>query len=75
MKLALCSKIVEIVEQYKLDLIHAHYAIPHAYATYMATADIETKKNLCSLCNYTARYRYYFGWGKHHLIKVQLLLV
>ncbi len=34
--LALSSAIVEITQKNKLDLIHVHYAIPHAYATYMA---------------------------------------
>ncbi|MCF6350918.1 MAG: N-acetyl-alpha-D-glucosaminyl L-malate synthase BshA [Flavobacteriaceae bacterium] len=35
-ELALSTKLVSIVEQYKLDLLHVHYAIPHAYAAYMA---------------------------------------
>ena len=35
-ELALSSKIVEVVEKYKLDVLHVHYAIPHAYAAYMA---------------------------------------
>jgi N-acetyl-alpha-D-glucosaminyl L-malate synthase BshA len=34
--LALSSKLVESVQKYKLDLLHVHYAIPHAYAAYMA---------------------------------------
>ncbi len=35
-ELALSTKLVEIVERYNLDLLHVHYAIPHAYAAYMA---------------------------------------
>jgi N-acetyl-alpha-D-glucosaminyl L-malate synthase BshA len=35
-ELALSSKIVDIVLHYKIDLLHVHYAIPHAYAGYMA---------------------------------------
>ncbi len=35
-ELALSTKLVSIVEQYGLDLLHVHYAIPHAYAAYMA---------------------------------------
>ncbi|GAB5399476.1 MAG: N-acetyl-alpha-D-glucosaminyl L-malate synthase BshA [Aureisphaera sp.] len=35
-ELALSSKLVNIVKQYKIDLLHVHYAIPHAYAGYMA---------------------------------------
>src|SRR5690606_15362480 len=32
----LTSKLVEIVKYEKLDLLHCHYAIPHASAAYMA---------------------------------------
>lgn len=35
-ELALSSKLVSIVEQYQLNLLHVHYAIPHAYAAFMA---------------------------------------
>lgn len=34
--LALSSKLVKVVRQYKIDILHVHYAIPHAYAGYMA---------------------------------------
>lgn len=34
--LALSTLIVDIVARYGLDLIHVHYAIPHAYAAYIA---------------------------------------
>lgn len=35
-ELALSSKVVSVVKSYKIDLLHVHYAIPHAYAAYMA---------------------------------------
>lgn len=35
-EILLSSKLTEIARQYKLDLFHAHYAIPHASAAYMA---------------------------------------
>ena len=35
-ELALSSKLVKVVKQHKLDILHVHYAIPHAYAAYMA---------------------------------------
>jgi len=35
-ELALSSKMVNVVLKYKLDLLHVHYAIPHAYAAFMA---------------------------------------
>ena len=35
-ELALSSKIVDMVKVYKIDVLHVHYAIPHAYAAYMA---------------------------------------
>ena len=36
-EVALASSIVETVKREKLDVLHVHYAIPHAYAAYMAT--------------------------------------
>ena len=35
-ELALSSKMVEVVREYNIDIIHAHYAIPHAYTAFMA---------------------------------------
>ncbi|HYG39104.1 MAG TPA: N-acetyl-alpha-D-glucosaminyl L-malate synthase BshA [Cytophagales bacterium] len=35
-ELALASKMVNVVQYEKLDLLHVHYAIPHASAAYMA---------------------------------------
>jgi len=35
-ELALSSKMVDVVMKYKIDLLHVHYAIPHAYAAYMS---------------------------------------
>lgn len=35
-ELALSSKIVDMVKLHNIDLLHVHYAIPHAYAAYMA---------------------------------------
>ena len=35
-ELALSSKMVQVVEKNNLEILHVHYAIPHAYAAYMA---------------------------------------
>ena len=35
-ELALSSKLVDMVKLHGIDLLHVHYAIPHAYAGYMA---------------------------------------
>ena len=35
-ELALSSMLVELVKLYQIDLLHVHYAIPHAYAACMA---------------------------------------
>jgi N-acetyl-alpha-D-glucosaminyl L-malate synthase BshA len=35
-ELALASKLVDVVRYYKLDLLHVHYAIPHASAAFTA---------------------------------------
>lgn len=33
---ALASKLVDVIENYGLDLLHVHYAVPHASVAYMA---------------------------------------
>jgi len=35
-ELALSSKLVDTIKLYDIELLHVHYAIPHAYAGYMA---------------------------------------
>lgn len=35
-ELALSSKLVDVVKQHRIEVLHVHYAIPHAYAGYMA---------------------------------------
>ena len=42
-ELALSSKMVEVVEDYDLEILHVHYAIPHAYAAYMAKQMLKEK--------------------------------
>ncbi len=41
-ELALASKIVDVARYEKLDLLHVHYAIPHASAAYMAKQILKT---------------------------------
>lgn len=42
-ELALASKMVDVVKNEKLDLLHVHYAIPHASAAYMAKQILKTQ--------------------------------
>ena len=35
-ELALSSRLVDVVRSNSIDILHVHYAIPHAYAAYMA---------------------------------------
>jgi len=35
-ELALSTKLVNTIKKYDIDILHVHYAIPHAYAGYMA---------------------------------------
>ena len=35
-ELALSTKLVDVVKNNRIDVLHVHYAIPHAYAAYMA---------------------------------------
>lgn len=38
---ALASTLVDVIKNYQLDLLHVHYAIPHASAAYMAKKIVE----------------------------------
>ena len=42
----LASKIAEIAEQYCLDVIHVHYAVPHIMCAYVAKQMLAGKRNL-----------------------------
>ncbi|HXB12564.1 MAG TPA: N-acetyl-alpha-D-glucosaminyl L-malate synthase BshA, partial [Bacteroidia bacterium] len=42
-ELALSNKIVDVAKYEKLDLLHVHYAIPHASAAYMARQMLATE--------------------------------
>lgn len=42
-ELALASKMVSVVKNERLDLLHVHYAIPHASAAYMAKQILRTQ--------------------------------
>ncbi|GIM59021.1 N-acetyl-alpha-D-glucosaminyl L-malate synthase BshA [Capnocytophaga canimorsus] len=40
-ELALSSKMYSVIKNYDIDVLHVHYAIPHAYAGYMAKQMLE----------------------------------
>ncbi len=42
-ELALASKLVDVVKYEKLDVLHVHYAIPHASSAYMAKQILATE--------------------------------
>lgn len=42
-EVALTSKMVDVVDYEKLDLLHVHYAIPHASAAFMAKQILKSK--------------------------------
>lgn len=42
-ELVLASKLVDVVQHEKLDLLHVHYAIPHAYAAHTARSILREK--------------------------------
>lgn len=41
--LGLATKLVELVEAYGIELIHAHYAVPHAASAYLAKQILSSK--------------------------------
>lgn len=42
--LTLASKMADVVRAYKLDILHVHYAIPHATSAYLARQLLATEK-------------------------------
>lgn len=44
--LALASKMVEVARYEKLDLLHVHYAIPHASSAFLAKSMLKDEKDL-----------------------------
>jgi len=43
--LALATAIVRIAQQHRLDIVHAHYAVPHAAAAYLADRILTAEHN------------------------------
>ncbi len=42
--LSLTTKIVDVTQEYGLDLLHAHYAVPHATSAYLAKHVLNSQK-------------------------------
>jgi N-acetyl-alpha-D-glucosaminyl L-malate synthase BshA len=42
--LSLTTKIVDVAQEYNLDILHAHYAVPHATSAYLAKHVLNAKK-------------------------------
>ena len=45
--LSLATKIVRVAREFSLDVIHAHYAVPHATAAYLARQILQTTEPGC----------------------------
>ena len=54
-ELALSSALVDMVKLHKIDLLHVHYAIPHAYAAYMAKQMLAEYHIEIPICNHPSR--------------------
>ena len=61
--IAFSSTIYQVVKLYKLDILHAHYAIPYAYAAFFAKINAKRRKHWYSVGYNTSRNRYHFGWS------------
>ena len=42
--LALAAKLAEVADEYQLDMLHAHYAVPHAVCAYLARQVAKSSK-------------------------------
>lgn len=47
--LTLAAKMAEIAETHDLDLLHLHYALPHATAAYLAQQILADRRRLCTV--------------------------
>jgi N-acetyl-alpha-D-glucosaminyl L-malate synthase BshA len=47
--LTLAAKMVEVAQCYELDLLHLHYALPHATAAYLAKQILGERRQLCTV--------------------------
>ena len=47
--LALANRLVQVARAYQLDIIHAHYAIPHAAAAYLARQILSATEDGCTV--------------------------
>ncbi len=54
--LALASKIIDVMEHYRLDIIHVHYAIPHATSAYLAKKALHGKVKIVTTLHGTDVY-------------------
>ena len=57
--LALASRMAEVAESRRLDLLHVHYAIPHSISAFLAQQ--MTTQRVSAVCHHLARDRYHAG--------------
>lgn len=58
-ELALSSKMVEVVEKHELEVLHVHYAIPHALCRFYGQTNVVGKR-------YFYKSSYDFAWNGHY---------
>ena len=58
---ALTNKLIELVHEHDVELIHSHYAIPHAEAAYLARQVLAIVGARVTRLH-PARHRYHPGW-------------
>ena len=45
--LSIANKVVQVARDFNLDIVHAHYAVPHATAAFLAKQVLESGKSPC----------------------------
>ena len=62
--LSLANKIVQVAREFALDIIHAHYAIPHATAAFLSR-QVLARDRVGAACRHdAARHRHHAGWQR-----------
>jgi N-acetyl-alpha-D-glucosaminyl L-malate synthase BshA len=57
--MALASRMAEVAEDYDLDLLHVHYAIPHSTAAMLAQQMVAARRRLPFITHHAAWHRYH----------------
>ena len=66
---ALASKLVDVIENYELDLLHVHYAVPHRLGGLHGAENFDQPGPVRPVRNHLARHGYHAGGHEPRLTR------